>query len=111
MIWPPEAWAEQERRYRRTSETPAQERRFIRMLFGNTYPFELDGQGRLQLSPWQRQWTQMRDLAVFVGVGRGVELASEENWLERDGELDPATFDNLNDYINGHGESAPSATA
>src|SRR5438132_7655952 len=72
MIWPPEEWRNQEERYRRTSETPAQERRFIRQLFGNTYPLQLDAQGRLLLSAWQREWAQVDEGAVFVGLGNVV---------------------------------------
>ena len=50
MIWPPDEWAIQKELFRRTAETPAQERRFMRRLTGNSYPFELDAQGRLLLS-------------------------------------------------------------
>ena len=103
MIWPPEEWRNQEERYRRTSETPAQERRFIRQLFGNTYPLELDAQGRLLLSAWQREWAQVDEGAVFVGLGNVVEIVGERNWGEQQGELAPDAFTQLNDLVSQRG--------
>ncbi len=109
MIWPPDEWKEQEQRFRRTAETPAQERRFIRRLFGNAYPFELDVQGRLLLSAWQREWAQIGETVVFVGVGNGVEVASEENWTEQEGPLDRDAFERLADLVSQRGGAAPTA--
>jgi MraZ protein len=106
MIWPPEEWRMQEERYRRTSETPAQERRFIRQLFGNTYPLELDSQGRLLLSSWQRDWAELGDTVVFVGLGNVVEIAGEKNWSEGQGELEPDAFTQLNDLVSQRGAAA-----
>jgi division/cell wall cluster transcriptional repressor MraZ len=106
MIWPPEEWRMQEERYRRTSETPAQERRFIRQLFGNTYPLELDSQGRLLLSSWQRDWAELGETVVFVGLGNVVEIAGEKNWSEGQGELEPDAFTQLNDLVSQRGAAA-----
>lgn len=111
MIWPPDEWKMQEERYRRTSETPAQERRFMRWLFGNTYPFEVDAQGRLLLSAWQRQWAKVDDTLVFVGLGNVVELAGQNTWREQQGELDPDSFTQLNDLVSQRGAIAPSTPA
>jgi len=111
MIWPPDEWKAHEERYRRTSETPAQERRFIRQLFGNTYPLELDAQGRLLLSARQREFAQLDDTVVFVGLGNVVEITSESTWAEQQGELDPDAFTQLNDLVNTRGAAAPNAPA
>jgi MraZ protein len=105
MIWPPQEWDNQQELYRRTAETPAQERRFLRTLLGSSYPFEVDAQGRLLLTAWQRGWAQIGDTAVFVGLGRGVEIAGQETWLAQQGELDPEEFTRLNDLVNQRGSA------
>ena len=109
MIWPPDAWDEHTQRYRRTSETPAQERRFMRALYGNTYPFELDAQGRMLLSAAQRTWARIDDVVVFVGMGTAVEIAGEEIWREEQGELEPDPFTQLNDLVSQRSSATPSA--
>ena len=108
MIWPPDEWKSQEERYRRTAETPAQARRFVRQLFGNTYPLELDAQGRLLLNPWQRTWAELDDSVVFVGLGEVVEIVSERNWTEQEGELEHDAFTRLNDLVIQRGAARPS---
>lgn len=99
MIWPPSEWKRQEEQYRRTAETPAQARRFLRQLAGATYPLELDAQGRLLLNAAQRAWAQLEDGAVFVGLGDVVEIASDRNWSEDGGELDPDAFTHVHDLV------------
>jgi MraZ protein len=110
MIWPPREWDAQQERFRRTAETPAQERRFLRNLLGSSYPFEVDAQGRLLLTAWQRNWAQIGDTAVFVGLGKGVEIAGQETWLAQQGELDPEEFTQLNDLVNQRGSASPPAS-
>ncbi|MGA8524384.1 MAG: hypothetical protein WB807_15130, partial [Candidatus Dormiibacterota bacterium] len=73
MIWPPDQWAVQKDLFRRTAETPAQERRFMRWLTGNSSLLEVDTQGRLLLSAQQRTFAQIVDQVVFVGLDSGVE--------------------------------------
>ncbi|MBV9100878.1 MAG: hypothetical protein JO198_07525 [Candidatus Dormibacteraeota bacterium] len=99
MIWPPDAWDRHEQRFRNTAETPAQERHFLRTLSGNTYPLEVDAQGRMLLTAWQRSWAGIAGAAVFVGLGEAVELTGEERWQEQTGDLDPDAFTRLNDLV------------
>ncbi|HYL70908.1 MAG TPA: hypothetical protein VEY89_06375 [Candidatus Dormibacteraeota bacterium] len=111
MIWPPAAWERQEERFRRTAETPEQERRFLRALTGNAYPLEVDAQGRMLLTAWQRGWAGIGDMAVFVGLGEAVEVAGEELWLAQTGDLDPDAFTRLNDLVLQRGSAAQSPPA
>jgi transcriptional regulator MraZ len=106
MIWPPSEWKRQEELYRRTAETPAQARRFLRRLAGSTYPLELDAQGRLLLNAAQRAWAQLDDSAVFVGLGDVVEIASDHNWSADGGELDPDAFTRTHDLVIQRGTAA-----
>ena len=99
MIWPPAAWDQHAERFRRTAETPAQERRFLRHLIGNSYPLDVDAQGRMLLTPWQRNWAHIDDTAVFLGLGDSIEITSEERWSQEVGDLDQEAFTQLNDIV------------
>ena len=110
MIWPPDEWAIQKELFRRTAETPAQERRFMRRLTGNSYPFELDAQGRLLLSGNHRAFAQIVDMAVFVGLDTGVEITAEEIWNQQS-ELDPDEFTQVWDLVHQRGTSASPSPA
>jgi MraZ protein len=110
MIWPPDEWAIQKDLFRRTAETPAQERRFLRRLTGNSYPFELDAQGRLLLSAHHRAFAQIIDMVVFVGLDTGVEITADELWQEQE-ELDPDEFTQVWDLVHQRGTSASPSPA
>ena len=111
MIWPPDEWRALEARYRRTSETDAEERRLIRLLFGSARMFELDAQGRMLLAPEHREFAQVRDTAVFTGVSNAVEVVGEEAWNADIGRLDAAAFTELHDFVNQRGTSAEPSPA
>jgi len=111
MIWPPAAWAIQKELFQRTAETPAQQRRFLRVLSGNTYPFELDAQGRLLLSARQRAFAGIGDAVVFVGLGEAVEITADHIWQSEQPELDANEFTQLWDLVHQRGTSASSSPA
>jgi MraZ protein len=111
MILPPEEWARQKELFRRTAETPAQERRFLRRLTGNTYLFELDAQGRLLLSARQREFAQIVDMVVFVGLDNGVEVTAEELWQAEQADLSPDEFTQVWDLVHQRGMPAPPTPA
>jgi MraZ protein len=111
MIWPSDEWRALEQRYRRTSDTGAEERRLIRQLFGSARLFELDAQGRMLLAPEHRTFAQVRDTVVFTGVGNAVEIVGEEVWDADTGQLDAAAFTELHDLVNQRGSPAPPSAA
>lgn len=107
IVWPPDEWEREQDRYRRTAESPSQQRRFLRQLLGNAYPFELDAQGRLLLTTGQRTWAGIADSAVFTGLGDCVEIVGEELWSSDRLELEPDEFTRLHDLVHRAGEPAP----
>lgn len=106
MIWPADDWQALEQRYRRTSETDAEERRLIRVLLGSARGFELDAQGRMLIAPEHRAFAQISDTAVFTGVGNAVEIVGEEVWDADVGPLDARAFTELHDLVNRRGRAA-----
>jgi MraZ protein len=111
MLFPPDEWARQKELFRRTAETPAQERRFMRRLTGNTYLFELDAQGRLLLSARQREFARIVDMVVFVGLDNGVEVTAEELWQAEQADPSPDEFTQVWDLVHQRGPSAPLSPA
>jgi len=111
MIWPPDQWAMQKDLFRRTAETPAQERRFMRWLTGNSSLLEVDTQGRLLLSAQQRTFAQIVDQVVFVGLDSGVEIVADALWQSEQAELSPAEFTQVWDLVHQRGTSASPSPA
>ena len=100
MLYPADEWTALEERYRRTSETPAEERRLIRQLFGSAREVELDAQGRILLGPDHRDFAEIRERAVFTGVGNVIEVVGERVWDADVSSLDAASFTELHDRVN-----------
>ena len=106
MLYPADEWTSLEERYRRTSETPAEERRLIRQLFGTAREVELDAQGRILLSPEHRGFAEITERAVFTGVGNVIEVVGERVWDADVSSLDATTFTELHDRVNQRGAPA-----
>jgi MraZ protein len=107
MLYPAEEFDALVERYRRTSETPAEEREFNRRLFGSAREVELDAQGRLLLAADHRTFARITERAVFTGVGNVVEVVGEEVWEAENAGLDASSFTQLHDRVNARGAAAP----
>ena len=105
MIWPADEWRDVSERFRRTATTPAEERQYIRQLFANARELELDGQGRMLLSPEHRAFAGITDTAVFVGVGSCVEVTSPGRWDQDNGSLTSGDFTALHDRVTASAET------
>ena len=106
-IWPPDEWSIEKEVFLRAAETPAQERSFQRLLQGNTYPLEIDSQGRMLISARQREWAAIDGTVVFVGLGGAVEISGEEVWAADQAELSPDEFTRLHDLVHRAGDGQP----
>lgn len=51
-----------------------------RFLYGSAFETEFDDQGRIVVPQELRQFADLRDEAVFLGVGNRVEIWSRESW-------------------------------
>ena len=99
-IWPPDAWEAEVGRFRRFAETPAQRDRLERQIMALTFPFEVDAQGRMLLTTAQRTWASITSGAVFVGLGRCVEIVGEQRWDADDLDLDADEFTRLHELVH-----------
>jgi MraZ protein len=107
VIRPPEEWTAVEERFRLTSDTPADERRYLRALYASAREVELDAQGRLLLIDEHRRWAAIGDRAVFVGLGNCVEIVGEDVWDRENADLDPTAFTALGDQVTRSAGTAP----
>ncbi len=106
VIRPAAEWREYEQHFRLTAESSAEQRLFMRRLYGAAREVEVDAQGRILLSPEHRSFARITDRAVFVGVSNVVEIVGEEVWDAEEAGIDPQTFTELGDRV---GRSAPAA--
>jgi MraZ protein len=111
MIWPPAEWNVQKDLFRRTAETPAQERRFLRWFTGNSALFEVDTQGRMLLSAQQRSFATIVDEVVFVGLDTGVEIVAGALWQSEQTALSPDEFTQVWDLVHQGGVPVSSSPA
>lgn len=72
-----------ERLAERLSQLPltnAEARSFVRLMFAGATDAELDVQGRFVLPAYLREYADIRQQAVVIGVNTRVELWSRESW-------------------------------
>jgi MraZ protein len=100
MIWPADEWQKVAERFSRGATTPSEERRYIRQLFANARELELDGQGRMLLSPQHRDFGGITDTAVFVGANTCVEVIGAERWDAEDAAFSSSDFTALHDAVS-----------
>jgi MraZ protein len=55
-----------------------------RFLLGNAFEVELDSQGRFVIPEALREYAGVQDEAVFLGLGRWVEIWDGERWSKRE---------------------------
>jgi len=60
--------------------TPANLRRLNRAMHGSAFSASFDGQGRIKLPDYLRQYAGIGDTVIVVGANARVELWSEEGW-------------------------------
>jgi MraZ protein len=103
VIRPAAEWQEYERHFRLTEASTAEDRLFMRHLYGAARPVDVDAQGRILLNPEHRSFARIGDRAVFVGLSNLVEVVGEEVWDAESSSLDPDTFTQLGDRVGRPG--------
>src|SRR5580704_16118085 len=83
LLYPLPDWDLIERKLMSLPTLHAQARRLQRLMVGHATDLELDGHGRLQLTPELRDFAQLDRHAMLVGQGNRFELWEEARWNER----------------------------
>lgn len=83
LLYPIDVWEEIQTKIEALSSFNPDTRRFQRMMIGYATDLELDGSGRILLPQVLRAHAELDKHIALVGLGRKLELWSEENWAEQ----------------------------
>ena len=93
LLYPQPEWEEIERKVMKLSSFNKQTRTLQRLLVGHATECELDGNGRILLSPPLREFAGLNKDVVLIGQGNKFEIwdegawnAQRAEWLEGEGE-------------------------
>jgi MraZ protein len=82
LVYPEPNFAEMARKLNAMSGFAPETRALKRLLIGLANEVEMDGQGRVLLTPSQREYAQIDKRAVLVGQVNRFELWAEEAWQQ-----------------------------
>ena len=75
-------WRVAETRFKQVSFTKAEGRKFNRLFFSGAVEIHLDGLGRLLIPKHLKDFGQIKQDVVIVGVGNRMEVWAKEKWRE-----------------------------
>lgn len=83
LVYPLPEWEEIERKLVKLPSLNKQARRLQRLLIGHATECELDGAGRILLSPLLREFAAIDKQVMLIGQGNKFELWDEATWNAR----------------------------
>ena len=83
LIYPQPEWDQIEQTVAALPGLDRAVRRIQRLLIGHATEINLDGAGRLQLTPPLREYAYLEKKMVMIGQGKKFELWSENEWTSR----------------------------
>ncbi len=83
LIYPHPDWEAIEQQLMKLPTLNPQARRLQRLMVGHATEAELDGHGRLALSPELREFAGLDRSAMLIGQGKRLELWDEARWNEQ----------------------------
>ena len=79
-IYPQPEWEQIEQKLMAAPGLDPQVKRLQRLMVGHATETELDGHGRLALTPELREYGDIKRAGMLLGQGKGLELWGEERW-------------------------------
>ncbi len=96
LIYPLSTWEEIEKKFLNVPGLSKSARRVQRLIIGNATDLEMDGNGRILLSPSLRKYAGLEKKVVLVGMNNKLELWDEEAYLaEEEQAIEDANNGNL----------------
>ncbi len=80
LLYPLPEWEEIESRLQSLANMRPSARAIQRLLIGHAADVELDGHGRALIPPTLREFAGLEKRLVVVGLGKKIEIWSEERW-------------------------------
>ncbi len=95
VIYPTEEWTRLAGGIRYAADAPGAHRDFMRAVFPNSKPLELDAQGRFRLLGDDLKWANIQGTAVLAGMNNVIEIFAEDTWDALQAGLDPGQLGDL----------------
>ncbi len=83
LIYPQPDWEVIQQKVEALPSFNQRARRVQRLLIGHATDIQMDGNGRLLLTPPLREYVQLEKKGVLLGQGKKLELWSEAAWIAR----------------------------
>ena len=80
FVFPEEEWKNQERRFREAPFTHEDSRKFNRLYFSGTSEVICDKQGRILIPSYLKDFAEIKQDVVIIGVSDRIEIWSKEKW-------------------------------
>ncbi|TET40693.1 MAG: division/cell wall cluster transcriptional repressor MraZ [Dehalococcoidia bacterium] len=80
IVYPLKTWQEMAEKLAALPMTRSRSRRMSRFIFSPAFSQELDGLGRVLLPAPLRQYAEIKDIVIIVGVNTCIEMWSKEHW-------------------------------
>ncbi|MDE0054067.1 MAG: division/cell wall cluster transcriptional repressor MraZ [Gammaproteobacteria bacterium] len=84
LLYPLPEWEEIESSLQSLANMRPAARAIQRLLIGHATDVQLDGHGRVLLPPTLREFAGLEKRLIVFGIGRKIEIWSEERWRERE---------------------------
>ena len=82
FVFPEEEWKEQEKRFRDTPFTREESRKFNRLYFSGACEAICDKQGRILVPSYLKEYAEIKQDVVIIGVSDRIEIWAKEKWEE-----------------------------
>ena len=80
VLYPLPEWERIESQLQSLPNVQHSSRDIQRLLIGNATDVELDGHGRARIPPTLRQYAGLEKRLIVAGIGKKIEIWSEERW-------------------------------
>jgi len=82
FVYSMEEWTKVAEKLSQLPVGPADARNFARLSFSGATDVEIDSLGRVLLPDYLKEYAQLKEKAVIVGVYKRLEIWDEDNWNE-----------------------------
>lgn len=86
FVFTEDEWKSQENKFRQQSFTRQEARKFNRLYFSGACDVLCDKQGRILLPTYLKEYADIKQDVVIIGVSDRIEIWSKEKWLQFFGE-------------------------
>ncbi len=94
FVFTEEAWKSQERKFREMPFTKNESRKFNRLYFSGASEVLCDKQGRILIPDYLKDYAEIKQDVVLIGVSDRIEIWSKEKW-QKFFEANQGSFESL----------------